>query len=230
MNNLFGIRRKSPRLQADHTLPLDDAARRVLRNTYLLLSLCLSFSAAMAGMSVALNLPPPGMLVTMIGYFGLLFLVNKYQKNGLGVLWAFGLTGFMGYTLGPIISYYLKLPDGTQIVMIAMGGTAVIFMMMSIYALFTKQNLSILGELLSIGILVAFLAAIVGIFLQIPAFSLIISAVFVFLSSGMILYQTNMIVRGGERNYILATVTLFVSIFNLFTSLLHILGGAGSSD
>lgn len=209
---------------------LDSTARRVLRNTYMLLSLTLGFSALAAGASAAMGLPHPGILLTLVGYFGLLFLVNKYRDRGLGVAFVFALTGFMGYTLGPIISHYLNMPNGTQTVMLALGGTAAIFMTLSAYALTTKRDLSFMGGFLAVGILVAFLAGLAAIFFSIPALSLTVSAVFVLLMSGMILYETNSIVRGGETNYVMATLTLFVSIFNLFTSLLHLLGFAGSNE
>lgn len=212
------------------TTIIDGAARRVLRNTYMLLSITLGFSAITAGASAALGLPHPGILITLLGYFGLLFLVTKNRDRGLGVAFLFALTGFMGYTLGPIISHYLNMPNGAQTVMLAFGGTAAIFMALSAYALTTKRDLSFMGGFLAVGILVAFLAGLAAIFFSIPALSLTVSAVFVLLMSGMILYETNNIVRGGETNYVMATLSLFVSIFNLFTSLLHLLGFAGSND
>lgn len=208
------------------TTVMDSAANRVLRNTYMLLSLCLAFAALTAGTSVALGLPHPGIIITLIGYFGLLFLVTKFRDQGIGVALVFALTGFMGYTLGPIVSHYMNLPNGTQIVMTALGGTAAIFMGLSAYALVSKRNLSFMGGFLTVGILVAFLAGIAAIFFNIPALSLTVSAAFVLLMSGLILYETSNIVHGGETNYVMATVTLFVSIFNLFTSLLHLLGFA----
>jgi modulator of FtsH protease len=212
------------------TTVMDSSARRVLRNTYMLLSLCLGFSALTAGVTAFLRLPHPGMIITMVGYFGLLFLVTKYRNSGAGVALVFALTGFMGYTLGPIIAHYLNMPNGTQTVMTALGGTAIIFMVMSAYGLVSKRDLSFMGGFLTIGILVAFLTSLAAIFLQIPALSLTVSAVFVILMSGMIMFETNNIVRGGETNYIIATVSLFVSIFNLFLSLLQILGFVNSSD
>ena len=212
------------------TTVMDESARSVLRNTYWLLSMCLAFSALMAGAALAFQLPHPGLIITLIGFYGLLFLVTKYRNSGAGVAWVFALTGFMGYTLGPIIGHYLKLPNGGMTVAMAMGSTAVIFVAMSAYGLVSKRDLSFMGGALFVGILIAFLAGLGAIFFQIPALSLAVSALFVLLMSGMILYQTNQIVRGGEDNYIMATVTLFVSIFNLFTSLLQLLGFANSSD
>ncbi|HEX2531491.1 MAG TPA: Bax inhibitor-1/YccA family protein [Burkholderiaceae bacterium] len=210
------------------TSVIDSSAQRVLRNTYMLLSLCLGFAAVTAGAAAALGLPHPGILLTLVGYFGLLFLVTKYRDRGLGIAFVFALTGFMGYTLGPIVSAYLNMPNGVQTVMTALGGTAAIFLGLSAYALVSKRDLSFMGGFLMIGVLVAFLAGLAAIFLNIPALSLAVSAVFVLLMSGMILYETNNIVRGGETNYVMATLTLFVSIFNLFTSLLHLLGFANN--
>jgi modulator of FtsH protease len=208
------------------TTVVDGSARRVLRNTYLLLSLCVGFAAITAGAAAALGLPHPGILLTLLGYFGLLFLVTKYRNGTAGVALTFALTGFMGYTLGPIVAHYLHMPNGTQIVMTALGGTAAIFLGLSGYALVSKRDLSFMGSFLAIGILVAFLTGLAALLFNIPALSLAVSAVFVLLMSGMILYETNQIVRGGETNYVMATVSLFVSLFNLFTSLLHLLGFA----
>jgi modulator of FtsH protease len=200
------------------------ATNKVIRNTYLLLSLTLAFSALTAGVSAALKLPHPGILLTLGGYFGLLFAVHKLQNSAGGILAVFALTGFMGYTLGPIISRYLGLPNGGEIVMQAMGATAVIFTGLSAYALTTRKDFSFMGGFLSVGILVAVLAGLAAVFFEIPALSLTVSAAFVLLMSGLILYETSNIIHGGETNYVLATVTLFVSIFNLFTSLLQLFG------
>lgn len=225
MNDRYNAFGNSARTQPTTTV-IDSAAHRVLRNTYLLLSLCLGFSALTAGVSAAMALPHPGILITLVGYFGLLFLVTKYRDSGAGIALVFALTGFMGYTLGPIISQYLHMPNGTQTVMTALGGTAAIFLGLSAYALVSKRDLSFMGGFLTVGILVAFLAGLAAIFLKIPALSLTVSAVFVLLMSGMILYETSNIIRGGETNYVMATLSLFVSIFNLFTSLLYLLGFA----
>jgi len=204
---------------------------RVLRNTYALLSMTLLFSAAMAGVSMAQNWPYPGIMIVLVGYFGLLFLTTKLRNSAWGILSVFALTGFMGTTLGPIINMYLySYSNGGEIVMLAMGGTGVIFLAMSGLALTSKRDFSFLGKFLFIGILVAFMAAIGNLFFQIPALALAVSAMFVMLMAGLILYQTQQIIRGGETNYIMATVTLFISIFNLFTSLLHLLGMGFGED
>ncbi len=206
------------------------AANKVLRNTYLLLAMTLAFSALTAGASMAMKLPHPGLILTLAGYFGLLFLTTRYRNSGLGVGFVFALTGFMGYTLGPILNAYLGLPNGAQLVMTAMGGTAAIFVGLSTYALVSRRDFSFMGGFLMVGILLAFLAGLAAVFLELPALSLTVSALFILLMSGLILYETNTIIRGGETNYVMATVTLFVSIFNLFTSLLHLLGFGSSSE
>lgn len=205
---------------------------KVLRNTYALLAMTLTFSAFTAGLSMALELPHPGVLVTLIGYFGLLFLVSKFQNSALGLVFVFALTGFMGLTLGPILNIYLThVGNGAQLVMTALGGTGAIFLGLSAYALITRKNFNFLGGMLTAGILVAFLAGLVAIFLPaMPGLHIAVSAMFIVLMAGLILYQTSEIVHGGERNYILATVTLYVSIFNLFTSLLHLLGVFGGDE
>jgi modulator of FtsH protease len=198
---------------------------KVLRNTYALLAMTLTFSAFTAGLSMALELPHPGVIVTLIGYFGLLFLVSKFQNSALGLVFVFALTGFMGLTLGPILNIYLtQIGNGPQLVMTALGGTGAIFLGLSAYALTTRKDFSFLGGMLTAGILVAFLAALAALFFHMPGLQIAVSAMFIVLMAGLILYQTSEIVHGGERNYILATVTLDVSIFNLFTSLLHLLG------
>ncbi|MGD8592646.1 MAG: Bax inhibitor-1/YccA family protein [Gammaproteobacteria bacterium] len=200
------------------------ATNKVIRNTYLLLSMTLLFSALTAGTSMALNLPHPGLLLTLAGYFGLLFATAKFRNSHLGLAFVFALTGFMGYTLGPILNAYLALPNGGQIVMTAMGATGAIFLGLSGYALTTRKDFSFMGGFLMVGILVAFMAGLGAVFFEIPGLSLAVSSMFVLLMAGLILYETSNIIHGGETNYIMATVTLFVAIFNLFTSLLHLLG------
>jgi len=200
------------------------ATNKVIRNTYILLSLTLLFSALCAGVAVAINMPPMGMLITLVGYFGLLFLTTKFRNSSLGLVFVFALTGFMGLTLGPIVSAYLSMPNGSEIVMTAMGGTGVIFLGLSGYALTTRKNFSFMGGFLMVGILVAFLAGLASIFFTMPGLSLAVSAMFVLLMSGLILYQTSEIIHGGETNYVMATVTLYIAIYNLFLSLLQLLG------
>ncbi|MBR7790972.1 Bax inhibitor-1/YccA family protein [Undibacterium sp. FT147W] len=199
-------------------------SQKVLRNTYMLLSMTLLFSALTAGATIAFAIPGPGIFLTLIGYFGLLFATNKLRNSAWGIASVFALTGFMGYTLDPILSHYLKMPGGTSIVMTAMGMTGLIFMGLSAYVLVSKRNFSFMGGFLMVGMIVALVASLGAIFFQIPALSMTISAVMVLLMSGMILFETSNIIHGGETNYIMATVNLYVTIFNLFTSLLQLLG------
>ncbi len=206
------------------------STNKVIRNTYTLLSMTLLFSALTAGVSMAFNLPHPGLLITLVGYFGLLFATAKFRDSSLGLVFVFALTGFMGYTLGPILNSYLAMTNGSQIVTTAMAGTAAIFFALSGYALTSRKDFSFMGGFLITGILVAFLAGLGAIIFEMPMMSLAVSAMFVLLMSGLILYETSNIIHGGETNYIMATVTLFVSIFNLFTSLLHLLGFMSGDD
>ena len=200
------------------------STNKVIRNTYTLLSMTLLFSALTAGIAVMTNMPFINPIITLVGYFGLLFLTTRFRNSGLGLLCVFALTGFMGLTLGPIISAYLSMPNGGQIVMTAMGGTGVIFLGLSGYALTTRKDFSFIGGFLMVGILVAFLASLASLFLTLPGLSLAVSAMFILLMSGMILYQTSQIIHGGETNYIMATVSLYIAIYNLFISLLQLLG------
>ena len=196
---------------------------RVLRNTYGLLSMTLLFSAIVAGVSSALSLPHPGLLLTLVGYFGLLYLTTRYRNSSLGIVMVFALTGFMGYTLGPILNMYLSMANGPQLVMMALGGTAATFLSLSAYALISRKDFSFMGSFLMAGIIVGFLAGLAAYFFSVPGLALAVSAIFIVLMSGLILYETSNIIHGGETNYIMATVTLYVAIYNLFTSLLHLL-------
>lgn len=199
---------------------------KVLRSTYLLLGATLAFSALMAGVSMAVNLPHFG-LFTILVYFGLLFAVYKTQNSAWGIVWTFALTGFLGLTLGPILNAYLTmLPNGSQIVMTALGTTAIAFLGLSAYAITSKRDFSFLGGFLMIGAIGAFVLGLIAFFFNMPTLSLVVSGMFLIVSGGLMLYQTSEIVRGGETNYITATVTLYVSIYNMFLSLLHLLGMA----
>jgi len=209
---------------------LSITSNRVLRNTYALLALTLLFSSVTAGITMALNLPHPGLVLTLAGYFGLLFLTTRFRNSGLGLAMVFALTGFMGYTLGPLLNAYLSLPNGPQLVMTALGGTGVVFLGLSGYALVSRKDFSFIGGFLMAGILVAFLAGLGAVFFDMAGLALAVSAMFVLLMAGLILYETSNIIHGGETNYIMATVTLYVAIYNLFTSLLHLLGAAGSQE
>jgi modulator of FtsH protease len=200
------------------------ASNRVLRNTYFLLALTLLFSAVTAGVSMALQLPHPGLLLTLLGYFGLLFLTARFRNSGLGLAMVFALTGFMGYTLGPLLNAYLSLSNGPQLVMAALGGTSITFLALSGYALMSRKDFSFMGSFLMVGILVAFLGGLGAFFFELSGLALAVSAMFVLLMAGLILYETSNIIHGGETNYVMATVTLYVAIYNLFASLLHLFG------
>ena len=207
---------------------LDPAVAKVLRSTYLLLAATMGFSAIMAGVSMAINAPFFG-LWTLLPYVLCLWMTEKNKNNASGILWVFALTGWLGFTLGPILNMYMAA-RGAEPIMLALGSTALIFFAASAYVLTTRKNLSFMTGFLMTGILVAFIASIANYFLQIPVLSITISAVFALLSSAMIMWQTSAIIHGGERNYISATVTLFVMIYNLFLSLLQIFGIIGSDD
>jgi modulator of FtsH protease len=204
------------------------ATNKVLRNTYLLLGATLAFSAAMAGVSMALHLPYFGLL-TLLVYFGLLFAVHKTKDSGWGIVWTFALTGFLGLTLGPILEAYIRvLPNGSQIVMTSLGVTAAAFLGLSAYAVTSKKDFSFIGGFLAIGAIGAFVLGLVAYFFNLPTLSLVVSGMFLIVSGGYILWQTSEIIRGGETNYIVATVTLYIAIYNMFLSLLRLLGAASN--
>ena len=204
------------------------ASHRVLRNTYALLSVTLLFSAAVAAGTAALRLPSPGVLLTLVGFFGLLFAIHKLRHSAWSLAAVFGLTGFMGYTLGPVLAKTLSLPGGAQVITIALAATGATFLALSAYVLKTRRDFSFMGGFLFAGMVIALLAGLGAIFFEIPALGLAVSAMVALLSAGLILFETSRIVNGGETNYVMATVGLFVSVFNLFTSLLSLFGfGAG---
>ncbi len=214
----------SPQYAVARPAPSVLATNKLIRNTYILLSMTLLFSALMAGVSIAMNLPSMGLLITLGGYFGLLYLTSALKNSIWGLAAIFALTGFMGLTLGPFINAYVQFfSNGGQLVMLALGGTGVIFLGLSGYALTTRKDFSFMAGFLMVGILVAFLLGICAAIFSIPAMALAVSAIFILLMSGLILYQTSEMIHGGETNYIMATITLYVAIYNLFTSLLHIL-------
>ena len=203
------------------------ATNKVLKNTYMLLGLTLAFSALCAGISMAMGLPQgAALLLTLVG-FGLLFAVHKTADSSTGLIMIFAFTGVMGASIGPMLGYYLSMANGPQLVMQALGGTALVFFGLSAYALTTRKDFSYMGGFLFVGLLVAVVASIANIFMGIPAVSLAISAAIVMIMSGLILFDTSRIVNGGETNYIMATYGLYLSIFNIFISLLQILGIMG---
>ena len=206
------------------------STNKVLRNTYALLSMTLLFSALTAGVAVVSNALPLPWFIVLAGYFGLFFLTARLSNSAWGLAAVFALTGFMGYTLGPILNLYLALPNGPQVVMTALGGTGAIFLGLSAYALVTRKDFSFMGGFLMVGMLVVVLAMLANLFLAIPALTMTLSAVVILLMAGFILYDTSRIINGGETNYIMATVALYVDIYNLFINLLQLLGIFSGDD
>ncbi len=203
------------------------ATNGVIRNTYLLLSMTLIFSALTAWLSMRSN-AQPGIGIILIGYFGLMFAVSALRNSGWGILAIFAFTGFLGYTLGPILNMYIhSFSNGPQIIMAALGGTGVIFFSLSAYALTTRKDFSYMGGFIFVAMAVAFVGGLAGVFFQLPLLNLVVSGAFVLLSSAYILFTTSRIMNGGEQNYILATMSLYVALFNIFVSLLNLLGGFG---
>lgn len=201
------------------------ATNKVIRNTYMLLSMTLLFSAVTAGISVVLQMPPIAYLLSLGGAMLLIwFVLPRAANSGSGVGVVFGITGLMGFGLGPILSLYLSLANGPQVIATALAGTGIIFLSLSGYALMTRRDFSFLGGFLFTGMVVVLVAAIANIFLAIPALSLALSAAIILIMSGFILFDTGRIINGGETNYVLATVSLYLSIFNIFISLLQLLG------
>ncbi|ALO34922.1 hypothetical protein CMT41_09485 [Colwellia sp. MT41] len=203
---------------------------KVLKNTYMLLSMTLGFSAVTAGISMAMNLPSGAALVMTLVAFGLMFVVNKKADSASGIYWIFAFTGLMGASLGPMLSSYAAMPGGGALIMQALGGTALIFFALSGYALTSKKDFSFMGGFLMVGMVVALVAMVANIFFQIPALSLAISAAIIMIMSGLILYDTSRIINGGERNYIRATISLYLSIYNIFVHLLMLLGVLNNDD
>lgn len=221
--------RRIPSLSTGSSLSLDrPQAAKVLRNTYALLSLTILFAAGIAALAVANSWPAPGLVITLVGYFGLLFAVHKLQNSGWALPAVFALTGFMGYTLGPLLSRTLELPGGAGTIVAALAATGATFVALSAYVLTTRRDFSFMGGFLFAGMVIAIVLALVAYFFTMPALALAVSAMVALLSVGLILFETSRIVNGGENNYVLATVGLFVSAFNLFTSLLSLFGIGGN--
>ena len=206
------------------------STHKVLKNTYMLLSMTLLFSAIMAGVAMATNAPPLGYGITLIGFFGLLFLTHRTANSGFGIVSVFMLTGFMGYTLGPLINMIVGA-GGSEIVVTALGLTGVIFLSLSAYTLMTKKDFSFLSGFLMMGFWVLVGCMALMLFDMVSSAAMLAMSVgFIIFASSLILYQTSAIIHGGETNYILATVTLYVSLYNIFVSLLNLLTAFGGDD
>ena len=198
---------------------------KVLKNTYMLLGATLLFSAIMAGVSMMMQVGHGVSLICSLAALAIIwFVIPRTANSEKGILAVFAFTGLLGFGLGPMLNHYLSMQGGSQIIMQALGGTAIIFFTLSTYVMTTKKDFSFMAGFLMTGIIVALIASIANIFLGIPALSLAISGAIVFIMSGYILFETSQIIRGGQRNYILATASLYLSLYNIFTSLLHILG------
>ena len=206
------------------------STNKVLRNTYMLLSMTLVFSAVCASIAMAMNLGHGTALILMLVGFGLLFVVNRTADSSKGIIAVFAFTGVLGASIGPMLNYYLAMPSGPGLVMQALAGTALVFFALSGYVLTTRKDFSFMGGFLMVGLVVIVVASIANIFFSIPALSLAISAAAVLVMSGLILFDTSRIINGGETNYIRATVSLYLNIFNLFVHLLHLLGIFGGDD
>ncbi|OUS26038.1 BAX inhibitor protein [Gammaproteobacteria bacterium 45_16_T64] len=206
------------------------AINKVLRNTYMLLGMTIIFSSIVAGVAMAMNAPYPNIIVLLVGFYGLLFAIHKTQNSPMGLVLTFVFTGFLGYTLGPIFNMFLSIPGGSNIITMALGMTGMTFLSLSAYAVVSKKDFSFLTGFLTAGFWIILVAVIANIFLQMPVLSLAISGFFVLFSSAMILWQTGQIINGGERNYVLATISLYVSIYNLLLSLMSILTAFSGDD
>ena len=205
------------------------STHKVLRNTYFLLGLTMAFSAVVAYISMSLNLPYPNLIVLLLGFYGLLFVTNRLANSAWGILAAFAFTGFMGYTIGPILNMYVAR-GMEDLIMLAFAGTAIVFFACSAYVLTTKKDMSFLSTAIFSLFIVLLLGIVASFFFQIPALAVGISALFVVFSTMTILYETSNIIYGGETNYIRATVSIYVSIYNLFISLLRLLSIFSSDD
>lgn len=200
---------------------------KLIRSTYTLLAITMVFSAIMAGISMAIQPPPMTGIVCSLGAMAIMWFVLPRTANSVkGIYTVFAFTGLLGFGLGPILNFYLNMPNGGQTVMLAMGGTGAIFLGLSGYALSTRKDFSFMGGFLGVGMLVVILAMLANLFFQVPAMSLAISAGFILLMSGFILYETSAMVHGHVDNYIIMCASLYLSIYNIFVSLLQILGFA----
>lgn len=205
------------------------STHKVLRNTYFLLGMTLIFSAVIATLSTIFALPTPGILLTLVGFYGLMFLTYKLANSAAGIISTFAFTGFLGYCLGPMLNNFL-IAGMSDVIAISLGGTAVIFFCCSAWVLLTEKDMSFLNGMMITGLVVLTLFTIVNLFLKLPLLYLVISAMFILFSAIAILLETSNIIKGGETNYIRATVSLYVSLYNIFISLLSILGFSRSKD
>ena len=206
------------------------ATNKVLRNTYALLSMTLIFSAVMATMAISSNAAPVPFIVQLVVLFGTLYALNKLKNSVWSIPLVFFFTGFLGYSTGPIVNFYLGMANGGDIVATALSMTGITFLGLSAYAVSSRKDFSFMGGFLMIGLILVIVASLANIFFAIPALSLAISAVGVLVFSGFILYDTSRMVNGGETNYVMMTVSLYLNILNLFLMLLHLTGALSGDD
>ena len=212
--------------------PVDSvlATNKVLRNTYWLLGITLLFSAITAAISVSIGMGRGMALVCSLLALGIVFFIGRFANSSKGIGLVFAFTGLMGLSLGPLLDHYLKMANGSQLIMQALGATAVVFFSLSAYVMTTRKDFSFMGGFLMVGLVVVLLAGIANIFFQSSTAHLALSAAIVLLMSGLILFDTSRIVNGGETNYIMATVSLYLNVYNLFVSLLQLMGVFGSDE
>ena len=200
------------------------ATNKVLRSTYFLLSLTLLFSGVTAGIAMTMQVTIMNPFLYMIGFFGLYFLTISLRNSAWGIASVFAFTGFIGYALGPILNFYIKnFSNGPALVTTSLVGTGVIFLALSAYVLTTKKDFSFLGGFLFVAILVGIVASLGAMIFNIPTLEVIVSGAFILIASGLILFDTSRIINGGETNYIMATIQLYVDIYILFVNLLQLL-------
>jgi len=215
-------------MQKQHTMEKFSsiATNKVLKNTYILLSLTLLFSSFIAGLSIISNSSPTNIWLTLIIMIGFPFLLQATKNSIWGIFFTFLYTGFIGWYIGPLLNFYIKnFTNGSELIMMSLGSTGLIFLVLSTISMNTDYNFSNWSRFLTVGIIIAFISSLINvIFFKIPMLQMVISVLFSLISGGLIMYQTNEIVRGGERNYIVATVTLFVSLINIFLTILQLLG------
>ena len=198
------------------------ANSRIICNTYLLLTLTLLTSTITAAIAMNTGAQPVNWILMLAVFIGMPFIINRFRNSVWGLMLTFVFTAFMGYVLGPILNLYLSLNNGSQIVMLAFGSTAAIFIGLSAYTFATKKDFSYMRSFLFTGLIVLLIAIIANLFLAIPLLSLTISSVAVLLMSGLILYDTSRMIHGGETNYIMMTVSLYANIYVLFIHLLNL--------
>lgn len=213
---------RNPFPTVDQTQVVASEGRRVLRNTYSLLAITLLFSAAMAWLSMAMHTRYIHPFLFLIGAYGLMVLVHATARSAFGLLSIMAFTGFMGFSLGPVLNLFMHSMQGTSVVIMALSMTGVSFLGLSLVALFTRRDLSFLGNFIAVGVFVLLAGLVVSLFVHVTALSMMMSCGFILLSSAVILLRTQQIIRGGETNYILATIDLYVSLYNIFVSLLQI--------